>query len=990
MLWYIMKKIIFLVVMVSILSGFLIGAKALKETVSSTPVITLTFSEDSKITKAVLSQGNRTYNFTFEPLQGEFAIVHKITLMQALMNGNYTLYVEAQDRVENAINTTQIIELDIPYIPITLVNPPLGVSPTPVFNLTIATPENNADCRYSTSSISSYERAVYFFEDITPRMHTKLDFNSNETLLVATPQTEKQIYVFCRSEDGRINPTIFNLSYDLTPPTIGASADPRVVVDISEEGKIKAQIKVNSNDKVVCRYSGVVNQSEAKYVPAQGRFQDMPNYFGTAEDESNMSKYTTTPATTVDLTGYISDKTKQYNFTFNVSCMNRATFNVNDYTNRMSNTVSVDITVSLLSQIILTKKSPPDYLSSTSVFLNFTTNKRSTCTYAVNNETAAELETSDNLVHTKNYGTMAEGRNIVKVECNAEGGASVSREFPVVIDTTPPLRPIIISPNATCMKSLTASFFSNDSESGIGGYNYTAEGPAVSVNGSASGENPSVTVSKDAKGAELNLTPSATYIFRARAINNAGLISDEGTGNLIVYDETGVLCDRTPPTVFLKQNATSSGTYVTLVCIDSGGTRCDNTSYSYFMAETSNCTAGTPAPIEYDAARQSYTALVTTPGYFCYEAKDIAGNIAKGSEKVTVLSSDYCRDNAKDYEETDVDCGGAGICPRCLFGKSCSVNSDCATLFCDKATNTCQEPSCSDGLENGYETDVDCGGLDCSKCPLSKKCSIDSDCITNYCMPDKTCGVASCNDSYKNGFETDVDCGGNCSKCAIGKSCLVDSDCVSGKCFSYECIQPPVGGEEQQPLVPSEAGKANLGLIIKILVLILGVLCSSGGYFYIYYKKHILKKPAPKEAARQAAPSAPAEAGKPLARPRVLTPAERLKLLAQREKEQIQKGLERERVFSVFGKPKPLQKPAQKPAEKPAPKPAEKAVVGRILEAIKAKPSEPAPRQAQKKEAFERLGEIGGKKEEAFEKLEKLKKEGAFEKLEKLKQKNKK
>ena len=40
-----------------------------------------------------------------------------------------------------------------------------------------------------------------------------------------------------------------------------------------------------------------------------------------------------------------------------------------------------------------------------------------------------------------------------------------------------------------------------------------------------------------------------------------------------------------------------------------------------------------------------------------------------------------------------------------------------------------------------------------------------------------------CNDGIKNGNETDVDCGGSCAtKCAGGKSCAVAGDCVSGTC----------------------------------------------------------------------------------------------------------------------------------------------------------------------------------------------------------------
>ena len=67
--------------------------------------------------------------------------------------------------------------------------------------------------------------------------------------------------------------------------------------------------------------------------------------------------------------------------------------------------------------------------------------------------------------------------------------------------------------------------------------------------------------------------------------------------------------------------------------------------------------------------------------------------------------------------------------------------------------------------------------------------------------------TASCTDGVKNGDETDVDCGGSCTtKCGSSKSCLTDNDCNSNygllchntvkKCTSYDydlssCIRTP-------------------------------------------------------------------------------------------------------------------------------------------------------------------------------------------------------
>ena len=42
-------------------------------------------------------------------------------------------------------------------------------------------------------------------------------------------------------------------------------------------------------------------------------------------------------------------------------------------------------------------------------------------------------------------------------------------------------------------------------------------------------------------------------------------------------------------------------------------------------------------------------------------------------------------------------------------------------------------PTCSDGDKNQDETDIDCGGGSCPRCPDSKTCNIPSDCVSGVC-----------------------------------------------------------------------------------------------------------------------------------------------------------------------------------------------------------------------------------------------------------------
>jgi len=51
-------------------------------------------------------------------------------------------------------------------------------------------------------------------------------------------------------------------------------------------------------------------------------------------------------------------------------------------------------------------------------------------------------------------------------------------------------------------------------------------------------------------------------------------------------------------------------------------------------------------------------------------------------------------------------------------------------------------------------------------------------------------GGASCSDGVRDGAETDLDCGGPCAPCANTLHCARATDCVSGRCSATTC-QPP-------------------------------------------------------------------------------------------------------------------------------------------------------------------------------------------------------
>lgn len=97
-------------------------------------------------------------------------------------------------------------------------------------------------------------------------------------------------------------------------------------------------------------------------------------------------------------------------------------------------------------------------------------------------------------------------------------------------------------------------------------------------------------------------------------------------------------------------------------------------------------------------------------------------------------------------------------------------------------------PSCTDGIKNGTETDIDCGSTCEVKCSAGKACSAMGDCAAPLLCGSGVCVAPSCMDQVKNQDETDTDCGGAaCAKCGTGGACSVNSDCATNTCDNGKC-----------------------------------------------------------------------------------------------------------------------------------------------------------------------------------------------------------
>jgi formylglycine-generating enzyme required for sulfatase activity len=226
------------------------------------------------------------------------------------------------------------------------------------------------------------------------------------------------------------------------------------------------------------------------------------------------------------------------------------------------------------------------------------------------------------------------------------------------------------------------------------------------------------------------------------------------------------------------------------------------------------------------------------------------GGIGGGGGMGGVGGKSSCSDNMANGKETGTDCGGP-VCGPCPPAQGCKVNADCMSKVCDPAAHKCLAESCMDGVINGKETDVDCGGGFCPGCGVQKLCNLPTDCkgalcVNKACAPactdgslspdlnetdidcggdtcphcdtglacklstdcknkvctNNTCAPAKCTDTIQNGTESDIDCGGGaCSQCEAAQKCQQNADCRSNSCVNLKCACPP----GMQP-VPKKAG----------------------------------------------------------------------------------------------------------------------------------------------------------------------------------------
>ncbi|MBN2052677.1 hypothetical protein JW756_04190 [Candidatus Woesearchaeota archaeon] len=143
----------------------------------------------------------------------------------------------------------------------------------------------------------------------------------------------------------------------------------------------------------------------------------------------------------------------------------------------------------------------------------------------------------------------------------------------------------------------------------------------------------------------------------------------------------------------------------------------------------------------------------------CEDVNNCGDNRSKPDEVKKCVYNASCEDGLKNGIEEGVDCGGP--CDACSSCNDSIQNQGEEGLDCGApCENPC--PNCFDNIKNQNESDVDCGGH-CVACEGGKSCLKNKDCESLRCEY-MTCTFASCDDSIKNQGELGIDCEGPCTK----------------------------------------------------------------------------------------------------------------------------------------------------------------------------------------------------------------------------------
>ena len=152
----------------------------------------------------------------------------------------------------------------------------------------------------------------------------------------------------------------------------------------------------------------------------------------------------------------------------------------------------------------------------------------------------------------------------------------------------------------------------------------------------------------------------------------------------------------------------------------------------------------------------SLCATVSSCARWGFEQTSVNEDLGPGLG--VVLSTPTCSDGVRNGDEGGVDCGGS-ICLPCTPDVACGEDADCGAERCPQGK--CSGPSCGDGVQ------------DAGQCPDDAGCDTGANCSSGVCLGN-VCRAPTCSDEVRNQDEASTDCGGVCGvACSALQAALV-------------------------------------------------------------------------------------------------------------------------------------------------------------------------------------------------------------------------
>ncbi len=788
------------------------------------------FNKNVTLTSVMLNQIDIKSNFSSD-YNKEFRTA------LALSDGPKSLIINAKDYAGNIISGTSVFSVNALPPEINLTEPTYGVSPTYMFNITVTTMDD-VPCRYYFSIGGSppptLPASYNDWSAFSSEQGTKHKITGFSGIPVGDIAVHK-FYVACNDPLWGVHSEVFDLSVDTTPPVIlEAFADDIIQLPLN------TTIYVQTDEDTMCRYDdNNVNYGNMRYLfPA-----DLIPYRITHRQSKSVSS--------------------EGQYTVYVACENKAGL--------ISSIQQVSFKVDLTVPLILTDYTEP-YSNETRITLSVGTNKDAYCYYGTSQNSISNwLGTSEKTrSHNQQLTNLAIGPHTYYARCNTgSGGEEKNIIITVSIDTTAPnmvyvndTSTIADKPEYTWMTDkLRVKFLARDNETSVSYYQYLLEEFYSPYNRMV---NWTATTTEDSwfwvQG--LNLSDDSKYNFRVKAKNIVGLASGEMKSDGITINTALLdpICSN-----YQKDGAETD--------IDCGGS-CELCINGKSCLTNSDCSSG-----------------------YCNSSR--------------ICAAPSCSDNNKNQDETDIDCGGS--CSPCSNNKVCIENSDCLTNYC--SYGKCKDTdACSDNKISSGETDIDCGGICPKGCSEGKSCDINSDCASTLECVSSICKLpVEEADTDGDGMPDDWETKNNLDPTNPDDAKKDSDEDILTNLEEYKYNTDPNSQDSDgdgftdkeeidagtDPLDPNSYPKQKGGLSIFLLVLGILVLLSGSGYLaYTYYykpkkEKIIPRMPVPPKLAIKAPP--PIRLAAP--------PEEKLKLEAiEKKKSEREEGKrkERESLFSQF------------------------------------------------------------------------------------------